>query len=255
MSLWTRAGHTLSWLLLELCRKPELQLRLQAEIDVFVAKHNGDLQSIEYNDFAELPFLTRCITETLRLWPAVANGTFRTLQFDDYCVGPDGKEVPLAKGTHVQINSWCRHRSKELWGDDVNEFNPDRDFAPTELWGGTFAAYNPSTSRFSPFTYAPRSCVGMNFAQMEMRAILINCLSICSFELGTASATTETLSMNRGTLAPSDVGAPLCGMLVCALVASPSAGSRMCCWVPTKPRARSRCVRRAHAHARARAHC
>ena len=140
-------GHTLSWLLLELCRAPELQRRLQAEVDAFVAKHNGDLQSVEYNDFEDLPFMTRCITETLRLWPAVANGTFRTLQFDDHCLGPDGKEVRLPKGTHVQVNSWCRHRSKELWGPDVDVFNPDRTFEEQELWGGSFRVRCRASSR------------------------------------------------------------------------------------------------------------
>jgi cytochrome P450 len=34
--------------------------------------------------------------------------------------------------------------------------------------------YNPSSDRFSPFTYGPRSCMGMNFAQMEMRLILVH---------------------------------------------------------------------------------
>jgi hypothetical protein len=35
------------------------------------------------------------------------------------------------------------------------------------VWGGeAFMAYNPSSERFSPFTYAPRACMGMNFAQV-----------------------------------------------------------------------------------------
>ncbi len=38
-----------------------------------------------------------------------------------------------------------------------------------ELWHGqVFRAYNPSTRRFSPFTFAPRDCIGKNFAQMEV---------------------------------------------------------------------------------------
>ena len=52
--------------------------------------------------------------ETLRLWPAVPNGTFRELQYDDYIIGSDGEEVRLPKGTYVQINNWCRHRSKDI---------------------------------------------------------------------------------------------------------------------------------------------
>jgi hypothetical protein len=42
-----------------------------------------------YEDFPRLPFLTRCIMETLRLWVIVPNGTFRELQ----CPGPPGAFV------------------------------------------------------------------------------------------------------------------------------------------------------------------
>ena len=35
--------------------------------------------------------MTRCITETLRLWPALANGTFRELESDEIINGVSGK--------------------------------------------------------------------------------------------------------------------------------------------------------------------
>ena len=71
----------------------------------------------------------------MRLWPAVGNGSFRQLQFDDTVTGADGKPVLLEKGTFVQISTWLRHRSPGLWGDDVDTFNPDRDFKGGEIWG------------------------------------------------------------------------------------------------------------------------
>eukprot|EP00039_Didymoeca_costata_P023313 m.6667 g.6667 ORF g.6667 m.6667 type:complete len:570 (+) comp3566_c0_seq1:71-1780(+) len=196
-------GHTLSWLLLELSKHPEYQDRLRAEVMQFVDNHNGDLSSVEYLDFKQLPFMTRCIMETLRLWPAVANGTFRTLMFDDVCKGPAGSMVRLPKGTYVQVSTWSRHRNPELWGPDAHIFNPDREFRDNELWDGTFAAYNPASKRFSPFTYNPRHCIGMNFAHMEMRAILLNLLRKFEFSLGAAAAQEKVVSINRGTLGPS----------------------------------------------------
>ena len=99
-------GHTLTWLVFELARHPELQSRLIAEIDTFWAE-KGD-SPIEYTDFAKLPFMTRCIMETLRRWPAVANGTFRELVRDDEVLGGgfDGSElVHLPAGTWVQVRS------------------------------------------------------------------------------------------------------------------------------------------------------
>lgn len=148
-------GHTMTWLTYELSRHPEYQQRLQAEVDaLFEGLDPGAV--LEYRHSRDLPFLTRCVMETLRLWPAVPNGTFRELQFDDVVTGPDGEDVQLKKGTFVQICTWSRHRNPDLWGDDVNEFNPDRPFTSDELWNADpFMAYNPSTPRYSPFTYPP----------------------------------------------------------------------------------------------------
>ena len=152
-------GHTISWLLYELCRNPAIQARLHKEVDAFL-KSLGSREMV-YGDLNDLPFMTRCITETLRLWPAVANGTFRQTSFDDYVKGKNGEDVRLPKGTFCVIPNWSRHRNPDLWGQDAHVFNPDRTFHDAEMWhGNAFKAYNPSTTRFSPFTYAPRDCIG-----------------------------------------------------------------------------------------------
>lgn len=98
------------------------------------------------------------------LWPAVANGTFREIQFDDTIKGKDDEDVVIKKGTLVQIVNWSRHRNPDLWGADVDVFNPDRDFRDEEIWNGdVLRAYNPQSGRFSPFTFTPRDCIGKNF--------------------------------------------------------------------------------------------
>merc|ERR1712070_54896 len=82
----------------------------------------------------KLPFMTRCIMETLRLWPVVPNGTFRQLSYDDEVKGPGGKMVKLPKGTVVQVTTAGRHRNPDLWGETANQFNPDRKWEDDELW-------------------------------------------------------------------------------------------------------------------------
>ena len=63
-------------------------------------------------------------------------------------------------------------------------FNPYRDFKDDELWNNTVInSYNPSTKRFSPFTYGPRDCIGKNFSQIEMRIILLHILKRYHFSL------------------------------------------------------------------------
>ena len=73
--------------------------------------------------------------KTLRLWPAVPNGTFRELEEDDYIIGKNDKPVLLKKGTYIQIFNWAKHRNPELWGEDADIFNPDRHFNPDENLG------------------------------------------------------------------------------------------------------------------------
>lgn len=185
----------------------EIQDRLHAEVDEFF--HSLEGRKPEYRDLKKLPFMTKCIMETLRLWPVVPNGTFRELQFDDTVVGPGGEPVALKKGTYVQIPNWCRHRNPELWGPTASTFDPDREWQGDEIWQGEpFMAYNPSSKRFSPFTYGPRGCMGMNFAQMEMRLILAHLLANFRFELAAPTKHYDPksfLGINRGTMGPQDL--------------------------------------------------
>lgn len=197
-------GHTLTWLTLELARRPDVQAKLQAEVDALAARLEG--RKLEYVDLMELKYMTRCVMETLRLHTAVPNGTFRRLEHDDWVHGEGGSRVHVPEGTNVVITSWMRHRDPALWGPDAAEFNPDRDFRGREIWDNRgIAAFNPSTDRFSPFTYGPRDCIGKNFAQSEMRAILFYVLQRFSFEFPNPSRASEIRGVNYGTMGPLDV--------------------------------------------------
>ena len=201
-------GHTMSWLCYELSNNLPVQRRLQAEVDNLWSKVASEGRSFEYKDFFELPFMTRCIMETLRLWPAVGNGTYRILQERDWVTGKDGQKVWLEAGTLVQVTSWSRHRNKALWGEDACVFNPDREFRDGELWEGqVFSGKNPHSERFSPFTFPPRDCIGKNFSQMEMRLIFLNLLRKFTFLPAPASAGggKQTAGVNYGTLGPQDL--------------------------------------------------
>eukprot|EP01063_Lacrimia_lanifica_P033409 TRINITY_DN5927_c0_g3_i1.p1 TRINITY_DN5927_c0_g3~~TRINITY_DN5927_c0_g3_i1.p1 ORF type:complete len:542 (+),score=150.45 TRINITY_DN5927_c0_g3_i1:43-1668(+) len=208
-------GHTLTWLLYELARNPGYQKEVQAEADGLAAALEREGRALAYADLKRLPFMTRCVMETLRLWPAVANGTFRVLQRDDWVTGIDGARVAIPKGAFVQVLNWTRHRSPELWGADAALFNPHRGFAPHEVWNDEgFGTRNPGTPRFAPFTHAPRDCLGKNFSQMEMRAILFHLLRAFTFTLPPQAAAPRpggfdvTKGINYGTLAPADPRRP-----------------------------------------------
>ena len=211
-------GHTLTWLTYELAKRPEMQQRVLDEVDEFWRKFDGrpigtgEPDSVEFVEFMKAsPFLTKCITETLRLWPVVPNGTFRQLSHDDYVKGPGGEQVLIPKGTFVQVTTVGRHRDKKLWGEDADVFNPDREWQDDEIWHDqVYAARNPHSPRFSPFTHTPRDCIGKNFAQMEMRTIITQLFKNFTFELSEEEKTSNlgtsiARGMNNGTMGPSDV--------------------------------------------------
>ena len=208
-------GHTLSWLLYELCKHPEYKQTLMHEIDQYWMKHPKET----YDSFYELPFMTKCITETLRLWPALANGTYRELEYDEEIHGMDGNKVKVKQGTWCQIINWTRHRSKELWGNDVHIFNPYRKFKDSEIWDYKgFGTTHVSSERYSPFTYSPRHCIGKNFSQMEMRLILLHLFKDHDFQLNGKQQQTvnnpKYSGMNTFTMAPGSVYDGFIGMYV-----------------------------------------
>ncbi len=192
-------GHTLTWLIFELCKNMELQLKLQREIDMFWL--NQGSKDIEIEDFKDINLLNLCISETLRLYPAVANGTFRQLSHDEYITGLKKKQILVPKGTYVQIPNFYRHRNPELWKDPL-KFNPYRKFTEDEIWtDNKFNATNPESYRYSPFMYNSRSCLGKHFANIEMRLILLNLLKDYTFILSKGQKT-ENIEFNRMTMGP-----------------------------------------------------
>eukprot|EP00397_Hematodinium_sp_SG-2012_P051796 GEMP01060914.1.p1 GENE.GEMP01060914.1~~GEMP01060914.1.p1 ORF type:complete len:247 (+),score=53.78 GEMP01060914.1:76-816(+) len=80
-----------------ICHWPEPPyLPVQEEVDHVLKEigcQDGDVSLLRYADLHKFEILTRCITETLRLWPAVPNGSFRKLQHDDEWNG----KVPESK--------------------------------------------------------------------------------------------------------------------------------------------------------------
>ena len=205
-------GHTLTWLLYELCKHPEYKTRLIKEIDEYYLKNKIPT----YETFNELPFMTKCITETLRMWPALANGTYRELERDDNITGINGEKILLEKGTYVQIMNFTRHRNPDLW-EEPNIFNPDREFLEKEIWDYKgFGYYNVQSERFSPFAYGPRNCLGKNFSHMEMRLILLNIFKDHDFILSDEQVATiddpKYMGVNTFTMGPADIKGGLLGM-------------------------------------------
>ncbi|KAI8541859.1 hypothetical protein RHMOL_Rhmol08G0094300 [Rhododendron molle] len=103
----------------------------------------------------EVTELNMVINESLRLYPPAS--VLPRMAFEDFKLG----DLHIPKGLSIWIPVLAIHHSEELWGKDVNEFNPNR-----------FASKPFSSGRFIPFAAGPRNCVGQSFAMMEAKIIL-----------------------------------------------------------------------------------
>lgn len=78
--------------------------------------------------------------------------------------GKDGlSPVLVPKGTLVCYNIFAMHRRKDLYGQDSEEFRPERweDGSLQPRWG------------FLPFNGGPRICIGQRYALTEVGYVLV----------------------------------------------------------------------------------
>lgn len=145
-----------------------------------VLLHFGKDKSPDYEGLNCLKTLNMIINETLRFYPPVTSLS-RTIHQNTKL-----KELTLIHGMEFNLPTILVHRDQELWGEDANEFNPNR------FSEGVLNATKVPGS-FIPFGGGPRVCVGQNFALIEAKLALALILQRFSFELS-----------------PSYVHAPMC---------------------------------------------
>uniref|UniRef100_A0A8D0VIY1 Docosahexaenoic acid omega-hydroxylase CYP4F3-like n=1 Tax=Sus scrofa TaxID=9823 RepID=A0A8D0VIY1_PIG len=155
------AGHDttasgLSWVLYNLAKHPEYQERCRQEVQELL--RDREPKEIEWDELAQLPFLTMCIKESLRLHPPVP-GISRCCAQD--VVLPDGRVIP--KGNICVISIFGIHHNPSVW-PDPEVYNPFR-FDPE-------SPQKRSPLAFIPFSAGPRNCIGQTFAMTEMKVVL-----------------------------------------------------------------------------------
>ncbi|KAH9478539.1 Cytochrome P450 monooxygenase [Psilocybe cubensis] len=110
-------NEALLWLFLALIAHPEKQQKCQEELDAIV----GHSRMPTFEDRDNLPYIRATARELLR-WKAISPlGTEHVSKEDDWYQG-----YFIPKGTMCLANLWLMNRNREVYGDDVEEFNPDR---------------------------------------------------------------------------------------------------------------------------------
>ncbi|ERF74949.1 hypothetical protein EPUS_05157 [Endocarpon pusillum Z07020] len=175
MMTFVAAGHettssTLTWAVYELCKKPEVQTRLREEIHANIQSLHEPIDAAKLDN---IPYLHAVCNETLR-HNAPVPLTLRDTAND--CTIAD---TYVPKGTKIILCPWAVNFSKELWGPDAFEFNPDR-------WMGSGRANTggaESNYAMLTFLHGPRSCIGQNFAKGEFACLLAALVGKFEFEM------------------------------------------------------------------------
>ncbi|KAK6392882.1 hypothetical protein LTR65_002964 [Meristemomyces frigidus] len=137
-----------------LLKNPQCKQRLIEEIDSL--RKQGKLSDpVTLSEADKLPYLQAVMYEALRLHPAVGMSLPRTTPEGGATIA--GQYLPA--GTVIGANPWVIHRNKEVFGDDVEAFRPER-------W---MKENNGDMHRFFfAFGSGARMCLGRNISWMEM---------------------------------------------------------------------------------------
>lgn len=157
-------ASTLCCFVLNILRFPHIYKKLMA----------GDLstENISSPD-PQFRYLSAVIKETLR-WTHPAPSLFPRLISGNGVVLPDGRHIPA--GAVVNINIQLAMRDKKVFGEDAEEFVPERWLVESG-WGSPEAIKHMEQYNFV-WGYGPRMCVGKPLAEAELlmatKELLVN---------------------------------------------------------------------------------
>ncbi|KAI5123118.1 hypothetical protein M0805_001474 [Coniferiporia weirii] len=193
MSTFVLAGHdtttnAVSRILHLLALNPGVQSKLREEVTL-ARKEHGDL---DYDTLQALPYLDAVCRETLRVYPPIpvvdrvaTKDVVLPLKWPIKAV--DGKtdirEIMVPKGTVVLVSIPGANLSKAVWGEDAQEWKPERWLKP--LPESVADAHLPGVySQMMTFIGGGRACIGFKFSEMEMKMVLSILLETFVFEPG-----------------------------------------------------------------------
>lgn len=160
----------LSFVLYILAREPEVQRKLQSEVDEAMKTLEGKLT---FEDVNNMKYLNAVISEVGRLYPPIPFNSRRcTKRFELPPALPGSKPFVVEPGANITLPIFALHRDEKLF-PEPDKFNPDR-----------FIYKNVLNDMYIPFGLGPRMCLGMRFALMQMKVMVFHFLARYNLKVG-----------------------------------------------------------------------
>ncbi len=173
------AGHetssnTACWAMIMLEKHPEVMRKVREECDaVFPSERTPTFEQAR-----KLTYTRQVMYETLRLYPTVPSFPRECVQ--DTTLG--GYDIP--EGTYVFVSQQALNTRKDVWGEDVMEFRPERFEGIGELAvSKPVGVPNGPAYGFIPFGAGPRTCVGSRLASLEVVTIIASMVKNAEWDI------------------------------------------------------------------------
>lgn len=128
-----------------IAKRPDIFAKLRREVEETL---HGDLPT--YEQLRNMKYLKYCLNESLRLHPVVPGNSRLAIRDTVLPIGGGPKQnapVFVQKGTIIVYNPYAMHRRKDFFGDDADEFKPERWELLRPGW------------EYLPFNGGPRICM------------------------------------------------------------------------------------------------
>ena len=179
-------------------RHPTTVEEIRREVGCVLNSGSGDGITMSNTETAvfrptSLPFVTAVFYEALRFYPPVP---FELKQCEQSTTLPDGTFLP--QSSVLVWCTWAMNRSRLIWGEDADDFRPER-------WLEDGRLISKTASEYPVFNGGPRTCLGKKMAEHVAVQVIATLASKFDF---VALDDKERISKNSLTL-------PMAGGLPC----------------------------------------
>ncbi|KAF8260788.1 cytochrome P450 [Lactarius quietus] len=171
------SSNTLTWYFHAIAKHPEAQARIREEIALVRSRATGEEFTVA--DLDSMAYTLATLKESMRLDPITwinskiaSRDDVLPLAFPITTVsGEQISFIPIKKGTPIDISYAAYNRLPDVWGEDADEWNPERFLDPQR--------YREASSNIGvfgnlmSFSTGVRACIAWRFAVLEMQVMIV----------------------------------------------------------------------------------